>query len=94
MTKILLSMIAFVSLSAGAATSLHPADAYDIKSSAEFAVMHQIIKAGEPKKVSGGYEVPVSVDGKTCKVLVKPYTPSQVEPPIRWKAAGQPVCDK
>lgn len=94
MTKILLLMIAGVSMGAGAATSLHPADAYDIKQSAEFAVMNQSIKAGEPKKVSGGYEVPVAVNGNTCKVLVKPYTPSQIEPPIRWKAAGQPVCNK
>jgi Ni/Co efflux regulator RcnB len=56
------------------AATLHPADAYDIKQAAEFAVMHQAIKAGEPQPVSSGYEVPVVVSGKTCKVLVKDST--------------------
>lgn len=95
MSKNAMVLLALVSsMSAVAATGLHPADAFDLKREAEWAVMRQIVKAGEPKKVADGYEVPVAVDGKTCRVLVKPYTPNEMEPPIRWKAAGQPVCVK
>lgn len=93
MKKIPFLLVAAIAMTAHAANNLHPADAYDIKSAAESAVWRQTIKAGEPRQVSGGYEVPVAVSGKVCKVMVKPYKPTDsMEPPVRWKVAEKPSC--
>lgn len=82
-------------LAAGAAQAvpLHPADDYDIQSAAQFAVIRQMIKTGKPIKKGESYEVPIMVNGLSCKVLVRPYSPKPMEPPIRWMADG-PVCGK
>ncbi|VBQ36254.1 Uncharacterised protein [Burkholderia pseudomallei] len=90
--------LAFIAACAFSATSdaqtLHPADRYDIKSEAEFAVRAMTIKSGDPVAEQGGYMVPVTVANTKCTVLVKPYTPkSDMEPPHRWKA-DTAVCGK
>jgi hypothetical protein len=86
--------IATLLASGVAQAQLHPADAYDIKSEARFAVLNKFVKADDPAKKSDGYEVPVVVNGLKCRVLVIPYSPkSNMEPPVRWKAS-EPVCGK
>jgi len=78
---------------AHASDNLHPADAFDIDSAAKRAVVDSLVKTSAPVKKGDAYEVDVLVDGKKCTVLVKPYAPSKIEPPIRWKAE-KPVCGK
>jgi hypothetical protein len=74
------------------AQALHPADAYDIKSTAEFAAQRKFVRAGAPVRQGVGYLVPVEVMGRKCTVLVNPYAPkSDLEPPLRWKADA-PKC--
>ena len=90
--RIIIAALIFASANAGAA-SIHPADEYDIKSAAQFEVMKEHVKSGTPKQAGKGYEVPVEVNGLKCTVMVMPYTPSSIEPPIRWKA-NQPVCKR
>ncbi|WP_420213556.1 hypothetical protein ACN8ZM_40840 (plasmid) [Burkholderia aenigmatica] len=85
---------AYVFSTAASGQALHPADRYDIKNEAEFAVQKVAIKAGEPIAEHGGYIVPVAVANEKCTVTVRPYTPkSDLEPPRRWKAEP-PVCRK
>lgn len=88
--QFIVAALVLAAVDAGAA-SIHPADEYDIKSAAQFEVMKDHVKAGTPKQVGKGYEVPVDVNGLKCTVMVMQYTPSSIEPPIRWKA-NQPVC--
>ncbi|MBR8085614.1 hypothetical protein K6L09_41655 [Burkholderia cepacia] len=91
-TSSLIAACVFSTAASGQA--LHPADRYDIKSEAEFAVQKVAIKAGEPTAGQGGYIVPVTVAHEKCTVTVRPYTPkSDMEPPRRWKAEP-PVCRK
>lgn len=81
------------STSAGA-QALNPADRYDIKSAAEWAVRDVTMKTGEPVAERGGYVVPVTVANTKCTVTVRPYTPkSDFEPPRRWKTDNA-VCGK
>lgn len=93
MNKVLAVILLLAAAAANAEGQLHPADAYDIKSGAEFAAMREFIKAGDPVKKADGYEVPVSVKGVPCKVVVKPHTPGPMDPPTRWKATA-PSCSK
>ncbi|MBU9371809.1 hypothetical protein LGM85_22560 [Burkholderia multivorans] len=93
--RLISTLVAACAITASAhAQVLHPADRYDIKSEAEFAVRDVTIKAGEPVAAQSGYIVPVIVANEKCKVLVRPYTPkSDMEPPRRWKA-DTAVCGK
>ncbi|NIF40125.1 hypothetical protein F3J14_04255 [Burkholderia sp. Tr-862] len=91
-TSALIAACAFSTAASGQA--LHPADRYDIKSEAEFAVQKATIQAGEPTAGQGGYVVPVMVANEKCTVVVRPYTPkSDLEPPRRWKSEPA-VCRK
>lgn len=76
------------------AQTLSRADEFDIKNTAEYAVKKATMKTGEPVATQGGYFVPVTVAGTTCKVFVHPYKPqSEMSPPIRWDADAA-VCAK
>jgi hypothetical protein len=91
--SIISALFAVCTIAASAnAQTLSPADRYDIRSAAEWAVRDMTMKAGEPVAEQGGYMVPVVVANTKCKALVKPYTPkSDQEPPLRWKVVSA-VC--
>ncbi len=77
----IISMIGVVS-----AAELNRADAWDIKSAARWAAVDETVSVGEPVAHGSNYQVDVKVNNRVCHVTVHPYTPSENEPPIRWKA--------
>ncbi|WP_321959572.1 hypothetical protein [Burkholderia cenocepacia] len=78
---LIISMIGVVS-----AAELNRADVWDIKSAARWAAVDQAVTVGEPVAHGGNYQVDVKVNNRVCRVMVRPYNPSENGPPIRWKA--------
>ncbi|WVK06408.1 hypothetical protein AB8807_22240 (plasmid) [Xanthomonas campestris pv. olitorii] len=80
----LLLTVSMIGVVSGA--ELNRADVWDIKSAAKWAAVDQAVTVGEPIAHGSNYEVDVKVNNRVCRVTVRPYNPSEIEPPIRWKA--------